>query len=98
MRAVLGEISKEAARQGVPFRLHRNGHKHAVYHLGETVVLTMPRASINPNSRIAMLKQCEPELGHRWWMPEHRRPAERPDIPDAAPKGYRGPCRRRRAG
>jgi hypothetical protein len=97
---LIGEISREAHRQGVQFRLYRNGGKHFIYHLGETVMLTVPRASVNPRSRIEMLKKCEPELGYRWWMPADRRPADRDDIPDGTdvPKGYRGPRRRRRAG
>lgn len=98
LKSVLGEISREAAAQGVGFRLYRRGSKHDVYHLGETVVITMPRGSVNWRSRIEMLKACEPELGYRWWMPENRRPVARDDIPDTRGKGYRGPCRRRTAG
>lgn len=96
---LIGEIGREAARQGVAFRLYRNGAKHFIYHIGETVMLTIPRSGVNPRSRIEMLKKCEPELGYRWWMPADRRPADRDDIPDGTglPKGYRGPRRRRQA-
>jgi hypothetical protein len=38
-----------------------------------------------------MLKACEPELGYRWWMPAHRRPESRSDLPSGVEKGYRGP-------
>lgn len=94
---MLGEISREAARQGVAFRLYRSGAKHFIYHLGETVMVTISHTKVNPRSRIEILKRCESELGYRWWMPEHRRPADRDDIPDGTglPKGYRGPRRKR---
>lgn len=95
-RSLIGEISREAQRQGVEFRLYRNGAKHYIYHLGETVVLTVSHARINSRSRIEILKKCEPELGYRWWMPADRRPADRDDIPsEGTPRGYRGPRRRR---
>lgn len=95
-KSLIGEISREAQRQGVEFRLYRNGAKHYIYHLGETVVVTISHARINPRSRIEILKKCEPELGYRWWMPADRRPADRDDIPsEGTPRGYRGPRRRR---
>lgn len=94
-KSLIGEISREARRQGVPFRLYRNGAKHYIYHLGETVVLAISHSKVNHRSRIEILKHCEPELGHRWWMPIDRRPADRDDIPSITPKGYRGPRRKR---
>lgn len=94
-KSLVGEIAREAARQGVSFRLYRNGAKHFIYHLGETVMVTVSHTKVNHRSRIEILKQCEPELGYRWWMPEHRRPADRDDIPSETPKGYRGPRRKR---
>lgn len=97
-KALIGEISREAERQGVPFRLHRNGSKHLIFHLGTSVVVVISHNKINPRSRIELLKHCEPELGYRWWMPGHRRPADRDDIPDTKPKGFRGPTRKRRTG
>jgi len=95
--SIIGEISREADRQGIVFHLYRRGAKHLIYHLGKTVVLPVPYSKVPPRIRFEMLKACEPELGYRWWMPEHRRPAARDDIPDTVAKGYRGP-RRKRAG
>lgn len=95
IKAILGEISREAARQGILFRLYRQGSKHAIYHLGSTVVLPVPHSKVPGRIRHEMLKACEPELGYRWWMPEHRRPAARDDLPTITPKGYRGPRGRR---
>lgn len=97
IKSILGEISREAARQGIPFRLYRQGRKHAIYHLGTAVVLPMPHSKVPGRIRMEMLKACEPELGYRWWMPDHRRPAARDDLPTIVPKGYRGP-RGRQAG
>lgn len=95
IKAILGEISREAARQGIVFRLYRQGSKHAIYHLGSTVVLPVPYSKVPGRIRHEMLKACEPELGYRWWMPEHRRPADRADLPTIVPRGYRGPRGRR---
>jgi hypothetical protein len=95
IKSILGEISREAAAQGIVFRLYRQGSKHAIYHLGTTVVLPVPYSKIPSRIRHEMLKSCEPELGYRWWMPQHRRPAARTDLPDTVTKGYRGPRRKR---
>lgn len=95
IKAILGEISREAARQGITFRLYRQGGKHAIYHLGTSVVLPVPHSKVPGRIRMEMLKACESELGYRWWMPEHRRPAARENLPAIALKGYRGPRRKR---
>lgn len=95
IKSILGEISRAAQDQGIVFRLYRQGSKHAIYHLGATVVLPVPYSKVPSRIRHEMLKACEPELGYRWWMPAHRRPAERNDLPAAVAKGYRGPRRKR---
>lgn len=95
IKSVIGEISRAAAAQGITFRLYRKGSKHMIYHLGATVVLPIPYSKIPSRIRMEMLKACEPELGYRWWMPEHRRPAERDDLPSTVDRGYRGPRGRR---
>lgn len=97
VKSLIGEISREADRQGIIFRLYRKGAKHLIYHLGDTVVLPVPYSCIPGRIRHEMLKACEPELGYRWWMPEHRRPGHRDDLPTTTAKGYRGP-RGKRAG
>jgi hypothetical protein len=94
IKSVLGEISRAAHAQGIAFRLYRQGSKHAIYHLGVSVVLPVPHSKVPRRIRHEMLKACEPELGYRWWMPADRRPADRDDIPDTASKGYRGPRRK----
>ena len=97
IRSILGEISREATRQNITFRLYRQGSKHAIYHLGAAVVLPVPHSKVPGRIRHEMLKACEPELGYRWWMPAHRRPDAPADLPTTVAKGYRGP-RGRRAG
>ena len=98
IRSILAEIAAAATEQNITFKLYRQGRKHAIYHLGDSVVLPVPHSKVPSRIRFEMLKACEPELGYRWWMPEHRRPAERADLPDVGTaKGYRGP-RRKRAG
>lgn len=91
IKEVLGTISKEAARQGVPFALHRKGKKHAIYRLGSTVTLPVPHSQIPSRIQHEMYKACEPELGYRWWMPADRRVEARNDLPTVVAKGYRGP-------
>lgn len=91
IKEVLGIISEEAARQGVDFRLHRKGSKHAIYRLGRTVTLPVPHSKVPDRIRIEMFKACEPELGYRWWKPEAQRSEAPKDLPTTVAKGYRGP-------
>lgn len=92
IKEVLGIISKEAARQGVDFSLHRKGKSHAIYRLGRTVTLPVPHSKVPDRIRHEMFKACEPELGYRWWKPENERGTASADLPTTVvAKGYRGP-------
>lgn len=91
IKEVMGAISKAAKAQGVDFRLARNGKKHFIYHLGDTVVLPVPKSSVPSRIRFEMFKACEPELGYRWWMPADRRVEAPVNLSCTVAKGYRGP-------
>lgn len=91
IKEVLGAISKEAARQGIPFELHRKGKKHMIYRLGTTVTLPVPHSQVPSRIKHEMFKACEPELGFRWWMPADRRVEAPHDLSCTVTRGYRGP-------
>jgi hypothetical protein len=91
IKEVLGTISKAAKAQGVEFRLARKGRKHLIYHLGDTVVLPVPHSQVPSRIKFEMYKQCEAELGYRWWQPADRRVEAPSDLPCTVAKGYRGP-------
>jgi len=92
IKEVLGAISKAAAAQGIEFKLHRKGKKHLIYHLGDTVVLPVPHSTVPSRIKFEMFKQCEAELGYRWWQPADRRvEAVQHDVPTTYARGYRGP-------
>lgn len=98
IKDVLGMISKEAARQGVEFKLHRKGKKHLIYRLGATVTLPVPHSQVPSRIAFEMYKACEPELGYRWWQPADRRVEAPHDLPHTVVKGYRGPRGKRTHG
>lgn len=91
IKEVLGAISKEAAAQGIEFKLHRKGKKHMIYRLGATVTLPVPHSQIPSRIKHEMYKACEPELGFRWWMPADRRVEAPVNLSYTVAKGYRGP-------
>lgn len=91
IKEVLGAISKAAKAQGIEFRLARKGRKHLIYHLGDTVVLPVPHSTVPSRIKFEMFKQCEAELGYRWWQPADRRVEAPNDLPCQVAKGYRGP-------
>lgn len=92
--ALLREIRKAAALAGVDFVLHRKGKKHAIYHLGSTVMLPIPHSQIPGRIRQEILRQCEPELGQRWWVEGVRKAAHEREITGNGQRngrGHRGP-------
>jgi mRNA interferase HicA len=65
--ALVGKISKAAARQGRGWTLVRQGARHEVWTCGSTTI-TIPRhRDINEMTAKAIQKQLEPELGTEWW-------------------------------
>lgn len=91
--ALLREIRKAAQCAGVDFVLHRKGKKHAIYHLGSTVMLPIPHSQIPARIRQEILRQCEPELGQRWWIEGVRAAASREITGNGQRngRGHRGP-------
>jgi hypothetical protein len=94
--ALLREIRKAAQCAGVDFVLHRKGKKHAIYHLGSTVMLPIPHSQVPDRIRQEILRQCEPELGQRWWIEGARRAIIECEITGNSQRnrrGHRGPRR-----
>lgn len=66
-RILIRKIAKEAKRQDVSWRLHREGSKHSVYSLDDEIIPVPRHAEINELTARGILKQCEPKLGKGWW-------------------------------
>ncbi len=91
IKETLKTISEEAARQGVSFEVARKGKKHLIYRLGTSVTLPIPYSKVPSRIKYEMFKQCEPELGYRWWKPADQRQEAPHDLPNVVAPGYRGP-------
>jgi hypothetical protein len=62
------DIGKAARARGITFEVVRSSGKHDIWRLGATVQIPIPRhAEIGPKMEFEIRKQCEPELGPRWW-------------------------------
>jgi hypothetical protein len=60
-------IAAEADRQGPVFEIEREGSNHTIYRLG-TIRVPVPRhGEVGSGLTEAILKECEPVLGRRWW-------------------------------
>lgn len=91
IKDLLKLISRAATAKGVVFELHRKGKAHAIYHLGTRVTLPIPYSKVPERIRQEILRQCEPELGYRWWMPTDRNVAAPTHLPTNVAHGHRGP-------
>jgi len=66
-RDLIKRIAAEARRANIEWMVIREGANHSLYQLGR-VTIPIPRHSeIGPGLTEAIFKQCEPELGERWW-------------------------------
>lgn len=60
-------IAAEAKRQGVAWRLTREGANHTVYAL-DGVVIPIPRHSeLGETLAVDIFKECQGVLGKGWW-------------------------------
>jgi hypothetical protein len=64
---ILKRISERAAVAGVTWEVQREGANHTVYRLGASTVPIPRHVEIGPGLSEDIFKQCEPELGERWW-------------------------------
>lgn len=65
---LIKEIREAADAKGIAWRLDRSTGKHDVWLLGDRVTVPVPRhKDIGPKMAFEIRKQCEPELGPRWW-------------------------------
>ena len=64
---VIKRIRARARAAGVTWELDRQGHNHEVYRLGSTMVPIPRHTEIDNWTAEDIFKECEPELGERWW-------------------------------
>lgn len=64
---IIKRIDREAKRQGVSFGHHREGGKHTVYLIGNTIIPIPRHREVNEMTTEGIYKQCETELGKGWW-------------------------------
>lgn len=66
-REILKQIAAKAKTAGVSWEIQREGANHTVYRLGTTTIPVPRHVEIGPGLTEDIFKQCEPELGERWW-------------------------------
>ncbi|MDR3359135.1 MAG: hypothetical protein LBO20_00445 [Bifidobacteriaceae bacterium] len=60
-------INRAAAISGIAWGLTRRGANHDVYRLGDLVIPVPRHQEINDRTAERIFKECEPQLGPRWW-------------------------------
>jgi hypothetical protein len=66
-RDVIRRIAEEANRQEVSWVPEREGTRHTLYRLGSTMIPVPRHRELDDGFAEALFKQCEGELGERWW-------------------------------
>jgi hypothetical protein len=66
-RNLIRKIAQEAMRQGVEWKVHREGANHTIYLLGGTRIPIPRHNEIGERLALAILAEAEGELGRRWW-------------------------------
>jgi predicted RNA binding protein YcfA (HicA-like mRNA interferase family) len=67
-RDLLKKIAKAAKHKKVDWYLAREGGNHSIYRLGSSTVPVPRHTEIGENTVAEILKECEKELGERWWL------------------------------
>lgn len=62
------KIAKAAKRQGVDWELTREGGSHTIYRLGSTTIPVPRHAELGENMALVIFKECQRELGKKWWQ------------------------------
>jgi hypothetical protein len=66
-RDLIRRIAQEAMRQGVEWKVHREGANHTIYLLGGTRIPIPRHTEIGERLALAIFVEAEGELGRRWW-------------------------------
>jgi hypothetical protein len=66
-RDLIRKIAREAMRQGIEWKVHREGASHTIYLLGGTRIPIPRHNEIGERLALAILVEAEGELGRRWW-------------------------------
>ena len=67
-REVIRTISRAAEVAGVEWKLDREGANHSVFRLGSSMIPIPRHAEIDRRLAEMIFKECETQLGRRWWM------------------------------
>jgi hypothetical protein len=67
-RDVIRNIANEANRQGIEWKVHREGANHTIYLLGGTRIPIPRHNEIGERLVRAIFIEAEAELGRRWWQ------------------------------
>jgi hypothetical protein len=66
-RNLIRRIAQEAMRQGVEWKVHREGANHTIYLLGGTRIPIPRHNEIGERLALAISVEAEGELGRRGW-------------------------------
>lgn len=66
-RDVIGRIAKAAKQEGITWKIAREGGRHTVYSLNGLMIPIARHSEIDDRMAETIFKECEPELGRRWW-------------------------------
>lgn len=66
-KQLLKNIAMAAAEAGIDWALRREGANHSVYSLGGLTIPIPRHSEIDEQLARKIYKECEPELGERWW-------------------------------
>lgn len=64
---LIGRIKRQAKISKVGWHTDHEGANHIVYRLGATMIPIPRHREIGPGVTEAIFKECEAELGERWW-------------------------------
>lgn len=65
--AVIKKIKQAAKQHGVAWVLDHEGANHSVYRLGGQIIPIPRHSEIDDRFATEIYKECETELGRRWW-------------------------------
>jgi hypothetical protein len=66
-RDLLKRIAAKAASANISWVLEREGANHSVYTLGSQTIPVPRHRDINDMTAEGIFKECEAQLGARWW-------------------------------
>jgi hypothetical protein len=66
-RQLIKRIADQAKTASIEWRQEREGSNHTLCRLGNTMIPIPRHSEIDDRLAERILKECEAELGERWW-------------------------------